>query len=322
MQCFGLPHSYSIRAAVLTNEIMVEGYDMKIIIAALITLILLSSMIALSEASDDSSCTAYPDEINVPYAGTLYAIRVPGIVNKTVISTSQAIQIAKKHRWIYINASCKTPSQATREATLLSDAVGGPLVLVYMPRHIGDEQRNTYNPDFVASLRALMEGVDDNINTLLSARSYGVHQTLHVIREHFDSPYFLLTGIATAFGAYGNWESDNVDRYIEDVEMTQSKFCMIASTSDGFTWRRGGSAYEREGGTCRGDPNVCDAVNANSENVTLFKLEDANHSPVTEYLDHGLVQAMHDCADHFDMELVPFGGVPKAWLIPQMLLHQ
>jgi len=79
-----------------------------------------------------------------------------------------------------------------------------------MPRHVRDGQRNDYHPNFQASLAGLIErAIADGKELLISAKSYGVHQALRVMR-HFDSPLILLTGIAPAFGAFGNQWSANV----------------------------------------------------------------------------------------------------------------
>jgi len=260
----------------------------------------------------------------VDNAGELYAIRVPGIVNKQMLSLSDAIEIVNRYHWIYVNSSCKTLPEAKHEATQLADAVGRPAVLVFMPRHIGDGQRNTYHPHFQSSLFALLESVLSSDGTvLISAKSYGVHQSLRLIRN-FDSPQILLTGIAPAFGAFGNVWSEGVDQHINDVKNTRARYCMIASRQDGFTWRRGGAAYRRNG-TFRGDKNIGEAMEHNSENVTIVKLQGANHKPITEYIDHGLVGAMQDCVDHFGMRDTAAGDVAYArmfapqrpvWVVP------
>ncbi len=171
----------------------------------------------------------------------------------------------------------------------------------YARRITNDQQRNTYHPNFQASLAGLVEkALLDRQPILVSARSYGVHQALRVIRR-FDSPLILLTGIAPAFGAFGNEWSDNVKQYIRDVESTRSKYCMIASESDGFTWRAGGAAYKQRVGY-RGDNDVGRAMEHNKANVDYVLLHGADHAPIDEYLKHGLVDAMKQCVNHFGMK--------------------
>jgi hypothetical protein len=134
-----------------------------------------------------------------------------------------------------------------------------------------------------------------------------VHQALRAVRQ-FDSPKILLIGIAPAFGAFGNAWSDNVKQYVRDVEQTRAKFCMIASEDDGFTWRQGGAAYPRKVGY-RGDNDVGRAIRNNRSNVTVMLLSGADHSPIDEYLRHGLVQSMRKCASRFGFDRTAIGDV-------------
>ena len=289
----------------------------------------LLSVAMVNLLSMNSAYACFGGREYVDNAGELFAIRVPGMANKQQLNLSAAKNIVNQYRWIYINSSCKSPSEAKHEATQLADAVGRPLMLVYMPRHIFDGQRNSYHPDFQSSLAALIENaLSAEKNLLISAKSYGIHQSLRVIRR-FDSPRILLTGISPAFGAFGNIWSEAVDQYISDVKDTRAKYCMIASKQDGFTWRRGGAAYRRNG-TFRGDPNVGEAMESNSENVAIIKLSGADHSPITEYIDHGLVGAIKDCVDHFGMKDTTVGEVVYAqmfkpqrpvWVIPVVWMN-
>jgi hypothetical protein len=98
---------------------------------------------------------------------------------------------------------------------------------------------------------------------------------------------------------------------------------MIASDYDGFTWRRGGAAYRRQGrDTYRGDPKVGRAMEANSANVTIKRLRPADraadHAPIDNYINHGLLDAMKRCAREFGMQTSPVGDVIYARDIPKM----
>ncbi len=244
----------------------------------------------------------------VRHAGELYAIRVPDRPHEQQLSVEEGAEIVSTYRWIYLNASEKTLSEAKSEATSLADAVGNrPLVLVYMPRHTTDGQRNEYHPNLRASLRALIErALRDGGELLVSAKSYGVHQALHVIRE-FNDPKILLIGISPAFGAFGGARSANVLRYINDVEETRSKYCMIASEFDVFPWQSGGAAFRR-GPAIIGDPRVFRAMDRNRDNVDYALVNSPGHG-MDKYLDHGLVGAMRSCVDHFGMRDTVAGDV-------------
>ena len=245
----------------------------------------------------------------VKHAGELYAINVPGRIAGEKVSLSVAQDAVSTYRWIYVNASLKDLQEAKAEATKLSNALSKrPMIVVFMPRHVGDGQRNDYHPNFQASLAALIRhAMKDNKELLVSARSYGVSQALRVIVQ-FNSPRILLTGIAPAFGAFGSQGSANVKQHIRDIQNTRSKYCMIASKDDGFTWRAGGAAYKRRI-SIRGDNDVYRAMKKNTANVHLILLDGADHAPVDEYLRHGLVNAMRQAADHFRMTKTPVGDI-------------
>ena len=203
------------------------------------------------------------------HVGEIYAVNVPGRQNWEKLSKNEGKEIVSKYRWIYANASLKDLYEAKDEATKLSNAVGRPLVLVYMPRSIFDGTRNEYPGRFQASMHSLVErALADRKELLVTARSYGVHQALRAVRK-FDTKRILLIGIAPAFGAFGNAWSDNVKRYIKDVEQTRCKYLMIASKNDGFTWRSGGAAYKKKIGY-RGDNDVGRAMKRNKKNVRII----------------------------------------------------
>ncbi len=272
-------------------------YIHKIILNFLICLSILLTTVNIVDAYDWTK-----------HAGELYAINVPEKAPREKLSLSEAQGIVVKYRWIYVNSSLQDLNEAKEQATKLSNAVGRPLVLVYMPRHVGDGQRNDYHPQFQTSLAGLIErAIADGKELLISAKSYGVHQALRVMRR-FDSPLILLTGIAPAFGAFGNQWSANVKQYVKDVEQTRCKYCMIASEDDGFTWRSGGAAYKKRIGF-RGDNDVGRAMQKNRKNVHIIVLHGADHAPIDEYLNHGLVKAMRQAADHFGMKNTPVGDV-------------
>jgi hypothetical protein len=247
------------------------------------------------------------------HVGELYAINVPKIDNWKKLSIEEAKEIVSKYRWIYVNASLKGLQEAKQEATKLSNAVGRPgrpMVLVYMPRHIGDATRNEYPRPFQAAMHALIErALADNTPLLVTARSYGVHQALRAIRK-YDSPLILLIGIAPAFGAFGNIWSNNVKQYYKDVEQTCSRYCMIASEDDFHTWRAGGAARRwKVGSKYKGDNEVGRSMDRNKENVCCLTLEGANHYPFDEYLNHGLVAAMQKGVQHWGMDNTVVGDI-------------
>lgn len=242
------------------------------------------------------------------HVGEIYAVNVPGRENWEKLSKNEGKEIVSKYRWIYANASSKDLYEAKDEATKLSNAVGRPLVLVYMPRNIFDGTRNEYPGRFHASMHALIErALADRKELLVTARSYGVHQALRAVRK-FDTPMILLIGIAPAFGAFGNAWSDNVKRYIKDVEQTRCKYLMIASKNDGFTWRSGGAAYKKKIGY-RGDNDVGRAMKRNKQNVRILVLQGADHAPIDEYLRHGLVNAMQKGAHRWGLDNTPVGDI-------------
>jgi hypothetical protein len=244
----------------------------------------------------------------VEHAGEVYAIRVPGRPNKQKLSLDDAKAIVATHRFIYVNASLKTVPEALSEATNLSDALGGqPTVLVYMPRHVMDGQRNDYHPNFQRSLRELIRhALRDNRELLVASKSYGVNQALRVVRE-FDTPKILLIGISPAFGAFGNVGSPMVARYIRDVKDTRSRYCMIAAAGDVFPWNAGGAAVGR-GPQIVGDPRVYAAMRDNSANVDTVLLEGTGHG-MDRYLEHGLVDGMQRCATHWGYQDTVIGDV-------------
>lgn len=239
------------------------------------------------------------------YAGALYAINVPGQSAGEKLSLADAQAIVSKYRWIYVNSSLTMLSEARGEAASLSDALHKwPIVVVYMPRFTGDGQRGGYHPAFQASLSALIRhALKDGKPLLVSARSYGVHQALRVIREN-DSPKILLTGIAPAFGSFGRRMSRSVFQYSRDVLQTKSKYCMIASKDDTATWKAGGAADET-----RGDRDVYSAMKRNDKNVTLVLLDGAEHTPLDKYLRHGLAGAIKQAVEHFGMGFTPVGDI-------------
>jgi hypothetical protein len=152
--------------------------------------------------------------------GDTFAINVPELAPQRTAQvrweTAQAI--LDKYRWLYVNASEKDVGEARREARKLSDALGRrPLVLVYLPRFIFGTDRNTYPTRFHNAMNTLITyATRTNHELLVSGRSYGVHQALRALRS-FDSPRILLTGIAPAFGAFGNYASSNVEGYIRGL---------------------------------------------------------------------------------------------------------
>jgi hypothetical protein len=243
---------------------------------------------------------------SVRSAGDLFAINVPGKAAGALLSPSEAWEVAAKYHWVYVNASLKTVKEAKEEATKLSNALNRrPAVLVYMPRHMGDDQRDTYHPDFQQSLSGLLKyGRANNGKLLVTARSYGVHQALRVIAQ-LESPDIMLIGIAPAFGVFGNQASANVARYVQDLSRTKSRVCLIASKDDGFTFQAGGAAYRRASGRIRGDDDVYRALKANRANTELILLDGADHAPVDEYLRHGLARAMRQAVAHFGWQDTP-----------------
>jgi len=249
-------------------------------------------------------------DYNLHNTGEIFAVRIPGLANWTKLELEKAKPYARQYRWIYANASCKDLTEAKEEATKLADAMNRPLLLVYMSRHVFDTSRNTYPREFHVNIQELVKAaLSSGHQVLVSGRSYGVHQALRALRA-INSPQVLLTGIAPAFGAFGSTWSDNVNMYIEDVAHTQTKYCMIASKKDGFTWRSGGAAYKKNIGY-RGDNDVGRAMEKNRANVHIVKLDDANHAPIDEYLNHGLVSAIKQCAYHFAMTDTPLGPITE-----------
>jgi hypothetical protein len=244
----------------------------------------------------------------VRHAGEVYAIQVPGRPNKQKLSLADAEAIAATHRFIYVNASLKTVPEALSEATSLSNALGRqPAVLVYMPRHVMDGQRNDYNSHFQRSLRELIRhALRDGRDLLVAGKSYGVNQALRVVRE-FDTPKILLIGISPAFGAFGNVGSPMVARYIRDVKDTRSRYCMIAEAGDVFPWNAGGAAAGR-GPQIVGDPRVYAAMQDNRANVDTVLLEGTGHG-MDHYLEHGLVGGMQRCATHWGYQDTAIGDV-------------
>jgi hypothetical protein len=187
-----------------------------------------------------------------------------------------------------------------------------PIVHIYMPRGIDSDERNRYHPRFQSNLSALLKAaLSSNRQVLVTGRSYGVHQALRVIRK-YDSPRILLIGVAPAFGAFGNQYSANVKQYVTDVKLTRSKYCMVASEDDGFTWRSGGAAYKRRIGY-RGDNDVGRAAERNKKNVTCVRLNHADHTPIDNYIKRGLDKGMKQCAYHFAMRDTPLGAVTRSY---------
>ena len=242
------------------------------------------------------------------HVGEMYAVNVPERQTWDKLTVDEGKEIVSRYRWIYANASCKDLYEAKDEATKLANAVGRPLVLVYMPKNVFDGTRNEYPGQFHASMHALVErALADKKELLVAARSYGVHQALRALRK-FDSPLVLLIGIAPAFGAFGNVWSENVEQYIDDVEHTRCRYFMIASEDDGHTWRAGGAAARKRVGY-RGDNDVGRAMDRNSQNVDYYVLSGANHYPIDEYIRHGLVDAMQKGAHHWGLDDTPIGDV-------------
>ena len=91
------------------------------------------------------------------HVGEIYGVNVPGTENWEKLSKSEAKKTVSKFRWIYANASCKDLYEAKDEATKLSNAVGSPMVLVYMPRNVFDGTRNEYPGKFHASMATLIK---------------------------------------------------------------------------------------------------------------------------------------------------------------------
>jgi hypothetical protein len=233
------------------------------------------------------------------HVGEMYSINIPEIENWTELSDLQAKELVTKYRWIYANASLKNLHDAKDEATRLSNAVGSPMIIVYMPRHVFDGTRNEYPGPFHASMEMLLESaLTDGREVLVSARSYGTHQALRALRK-FDTPKILMIGIAPAFGAFGGALDANVRQYIKDVRHTRCKYLMIASEGDVITWRSGGAAYKRRFLGYRGDNDVGRAMEANPNNTHTIRLHKAGHSPVDKYIRHGLVSAMREGVLHF-----------------------
>ena len=255
--------------------------------------------------------TAQAYGTDIEWTGTMWAVNVPGKAKGQRLSMNEAREIVREYRWIYVNASLKSLAEGKEEAQKLSNAVGRPLVLIYLSRHVFDGTRGDYCRRFQDYLRMLVEHAMANGRELLvTGRSYGVHQALRVLR-HFDSPKILLIGIAPSFGWLGNSVTSNVQQYIRDVEDTRCRYGMIASEDDGFTWRSGGAAYpdsSRVGGY-RGDNDVGRAASRNTRNVTIEVITGADHAPIDEYLNHGLVNAMHRIVRHFNMQDTPVGDV-------------
>lgn len=238
--------------------------------------------------------------------GEMYAINVPGFQQRQKLTLHEAKRIVRTHRWINVNASTKDPWEAKTNAEKISNQLGKkPMVLVYFSRFIDAEDRNKYPSSFSSPFRTLLlSGTSDNKQLLVTAKSYAVHQSLRVIRE-LGSKKILFIGISPAFGAFGNAMSDNVKDHHGDIKNVRSKYCMVASKRDGFTWRRGGAAYKRNS-TYRGDPDVGKAKNSNSQNVYIVLLDSADHK-LDDYIKYGLKYAMEQCAHHFNMHDTAIG---------------
>ncbi len=234
--------------------------------------------------------------------GRMYSVNVPGLDNQKQLSATQAAEIVKQYRWIYVNASLKGNYDAEDEATKLSNAFNRrPMVHVYLSRAIFDGTRNTDPGLFHASMATLIKAATESDQQLLvTGRSYGVHQALRAACG-FNKSSILVLGVAPAFGAFGNTWSDNVNQYITDVATTQCKYGMVASRKDRFTWKSGGASYKRKH-TYRGDKDVGQAMEQNKDNVHIEVIDDAKHAPIDEYLRNGLVPAMQRTVRHFGMD--------------------
>ncbi len=248
---------------------------------------------------------------DIEWTGTFWALNVPGKAQKQRLMVGEAREAVRKYRWIYVNASLKDLEEGKEEAKKLSDALHRPLVLVYLSRFIMDGQRGDYPKSLELGLTSLIDdAMESGQELLVCARSYGVHQTLRTLRR-YDNPKILLIGIAPAFGWLGTSLTRNVQQYITDVKETRCRYAMIASTDDGFTWRSGGAAYpdSDQPGGYRGDNHVGRAMDQNPKNVTYHLLSGADHTPIDDYLGHGLVKGMQTVVRHFGMERTPVGSV-------------
>ena len=233
--------------------------------------------------------------------GEIYAVNVPGLENWTALSQDQAVDLVRRYRWIYVNASLKGNYASKDEATKLSNALNRrPMVHVYLSKTLFDGTRNTYPGRFHAAMSALIEATTENgEEVLVTGRSYGVHQALRAACR-FNKPTIAVIGIAPAFGAFGNQWSDNVRRYVLDVATTRCRYGMIASKRDFFTWKSGGAARKRRV-LYRGDNDVGRAADRNPHNVHIEVIKNAHHAPIDEYIRYGLVPAMQRTVRHFGM---------------------
>jgi hypothetical protein len=242
------------------------------------------------------------------HAGKMYAFGVPGTRDGSELSLSKAKDLVRKHRWIHVNASMKKRWEAQHNAGILSKALRRPLVLVFMSKSVMDGKRNEYDPNFVKNLGTLAShGIGDRKTLLVTARSYGNSQALHVLRQRANSPRILFIGLCPAFGAFGNKWSANVKRFHQDVKETQVKYCMIASEKDNYAWRAGGACVTK-GGRYQGDENVCKAIDKNRSNVKVFTINGAGHDNA-EYLANGAMDRMRRCVEHFRFKGKTAGNV-------------
>ena len=231
------------------------------------------------------------------------------------LNSADAVRLVKNYHWVYANSSTKDLEEAKEESLKLSNAVGSPLILVYLSRHVffDTHSRNTYPGAFRDSIHLLIKEGARSDQLLIAAKSYSVHQVLHAINNFDDaSPAYsyinriLFIGISPAFGAFGNVFSSNVARYHSDIQRTSCKFYMIASNDDGITWRAGGAArrWKSRRSGFKGDNKVGKAIEENyGKRVKVITINGANH-PMDDYLECGLVDAMRRCGNESGFQTI------------------
>ncbi|MBI2570729.1 MAG: hypothetical protein HYV63_27310 [Candidatus Schekmanbacteria bacterium] len=212
----------------------------------------------------DSSCVEYDRE------GSMFLVRndcdAPGEgCTRQRLSLEEAIQYAKRYRWIDVSASMKREGHGLWEAELkLLGSGAEALVYVYLPQGVDEmacggigtawiikmialyyyEDYPVDHPRFQERFGALVDGATEGgRQILITSKSYGGHQTLEAVHAN---PNVYHLSIAPSFGAFkdthGDVQNPHVPVYIDNLRNTRAKECIVTSLNDCWSLFAHGSA--------------------------------------------------------------------------------
>ncbi len=240
-----------------------------LVVSTLALLVGLAPLAAETESPyGDSSCVEYDRE------GEMYLVRndcesPDSGCTRQLLDLEEAIEAARRYRWIDVSASMKRPGHALWEAELKLLGIGGRgLVMIYLPQGVdeincggtglswvieairlyGWEHYPVDHDSFQEVFSELIGGATEGGRQILvTTKSYGAHQALEVFH---DNPDVFHLSIGPSFGIFkdttGDRRNPHVDTYLSNLEDARCKMCIVSSFNDCWSLYAFGSALDRQ----------------------------------------------------------------------------